>query len=61
MQWDEAYKGKTPWDIDYPQPAFQALIKRGDIKPGRVPDVGCGRGENAIMLTRRDNADKKWL
>ena len=50
MFWDEVYKGTPPWDIDHPQPAFQALIESGDIRPGRALDIGCGRGENAIML-----------
>jgi cyclopropane fatty-acyl-phospholipid synthase-like methyltransferase len=48
--WDEVYKGTPPWDIGHPQPAFQALIQSGEIKPGRALDIGCGRGENAIML-----------
>lgn len=50
MFWDEVYKGKPPWDLDHPQPAFQALIQNGEIKPGRALDMGCGRGENAILL-----------
>jgi ubiquinone/menaquinone biosynthesis C-methylase UbiE len=50
LYWDEAYKGTPPWDVGHLQPAFQALIKGGEIKPGRVLDIGCGRGENAIML-----------
>ena len=50
MYWDEVYKGTPPWDVGHPQPAFQALIKSGEIKPGRALDIGCGRGENAIML-----------
>lgn len=50
MFWDEVYKGTPPWDLDHPQPAFQALVQNGEIKPGRALDIGCGRGENAIML-----------
>jgi len=50
LYWGEAYKGTPPWDIGHPQPVFEALIKGGEIKPGRALDIGCGRGENAIML-----------
>lgn len=50
MFWNDVYKGIPPWDLDRPQPAFQALIQSGEIKPGRALDIGCGRGENAIML-----------
>jgi ubiquinone/menaquinone biosynthesis C-methylase UbiE len=50
LQWDEAYKGTPQWDVGHPQPVFQALINGGEIKPGRALDIGCGRGENAIML-----------
>ena len=50
MLWNEVYKGTPPWDLDYPQPAFQALIQSGEISPGRALDIGCGRGENAVML-----------
>jgi len=48
--WDEAYKGTPPWDVGHPQSAFEGLIKSGDINPDRALDIGCGRGENAIML-----------
>ncbi len=50
MDWNEAYKGTSPWDVGHPQPVFEALIKDGEIKPGRALDIGCGRGDNAIML-----------
>jgi ubiquinone/menaquinone biosynthesis C-methylase UbiE len=50
LDWDEFYKGTPAWDVGRPQPAFEALIKSGEIKPGRALDIGCGRGENAIML-----------
>lgn len=50
MDWDEFYKGTPTWDVGHPQPAFEALVEDGEIKPGRALDIGCGRGENAIML-----------
>ena len=50
MDWNEAYKGTPPWDIGHPQSVFEALIKDGEIKPGKALDIGCGRGDNAIML-----------
>lgn len=50
MDWNEVYKGTPAWDIGHPQPAFEVLVKDGEIKPGRALDIGCGRGDNAIML-----------
>lgn len=50
MFWNEIYRGTPPWDLDHPQPAFQTLIQNGEIRPGRALDIGCGRGENAIIL-----------
>ena len=48
--WDEAYRRgiPPPWDIGRPQPVFVALVEAGEIT-GRVIDVGCGTGENALM------------
>jgi len=48
----EAYKGKPPWDIGRPQPAFEALADAGAIV-GPVLDAGCGTGENALFLAAR--------
>jgi len=48
----EAYRGKPPWDIGRPQPAFEALADAGEIA-GPVLDAGCGTGENALFLATR--------
>jgi ubiquinone/menaquinone biosynthesis C-methylase UbiE len=50
--WDEAYRGTPPWDIGRPQPALEALVKDGEVRSGRALDVGCGTGENAILLAK---------
>jgi SAM-dependent methyltransferase len=52
--WDEAYLREIgpPWEIGRPQPEFVRLAESGDIV-GRVIDVGCGTGENALMLAAR--------
>ena len=39
----------APWDIGRPQPALVQAYEAGWIR-GRVLDVGCGTGENALFL-----------
>ena len=46
---NESYRGSPPWDIGHPQAEFVRLAKQGAIK-GRVLDVGCGTGENAMLF-----------
>ncbi len=48
--WNDAYRATPPWDIGRPQPVFVELAKKGEMEPGRVIDIGCGTGENAILL-----------
>ena len=52
--WHEFYDGVLTqvalWDIDQAQPIYQTLVKSKEIKPGRVLDIGCGRGKNAMMF-----------
>lgn len=50
MGFEWAYRGGEPsWDIGRPQPAIVRLAEEGAIE-GRVLDVGCGTGENALCV-----------
>jgi SAM-dependent methyltransferase len=44
--------GRAPWDTGQPQPAIVKLADAGLIT-GRVLDVGCGTGDNALFLAER--------
>jgi SAM-dependent methyltransferase len=45
---EATYAGTPPWDIGRPQRAFLEVANAGAIR-GRVLDVGCGTGEQALM------------
>ncbi len=49
---DDAYRGAPPWDIGRPQREFVSLAENGEVR-GKVLDVGCGTGENAIFFAKR--------
>ena len=48
---NESYRGTAPWDIGRPQSEFVTLAHNGEIR-GRILDVGCGTGENAIFFAQ---------
>ncbi len=49
-RFDAAYlEGSPPWDIGRAQPELVSLLEAGRIT-GRVIDLGCGSGENAIAF-----------
>ena len=51
--WDEKYSRAEPppWEIDGPQSVVVELAASGQLR-GRVLDVGCGSGENAIVVAQ---------
>ena len=49
MTFNEAYRGTPPWDINRPQAEFVRISREGGIL-GKVLDIGCGTGENAIFF-----------
>jgi SAM-dependent methyltransferase len=50
LPWDASYReGSAPWDIGRPQPAIVRLAAEGTLV-GPVLDVGCGTGENTLLL-----------
>lgn len=48
--WDASYRGqRPPWDVGRPHPCVERLAQEGAFY-GRVLDVGCGTGENALAI-----------
>jgi ubiquinone/menaquinone biosynthesis C-methylase UbiE len=51
-RFDDSYlAGSAPWDIGRAQPEFVHLVEAGRIS-GRVIDLGCGTGDNALHFAR---------
>jgi 2-polyprenyl-3-methyl-5-hydroxy-6-metoxy-1,4-benzoquinol methylase len=46
------YRSISPWNTDRPQAEFKRLADTGEIK-GKVLDIRCGTGENALYLAQR--------
>jgi SAM-dependent methyltransferase len=53
--WEERYAtGDAPWDTGEPDEALMALVASGAVPAaGRVFEVGCGTGTNALWLARQ--------
>lgn len=51
--WEKAYEGSPPWDIGAAQPEIIRLVENNELKKSRVLDIGCGLGENSILLARK--------
>lgn len=49
--WNESYaRGDLPWDTGVPDLHLVGLVERGVLPRGRLLEVGCGTGTNAVWL-----------
>lgn len=55
-RWDAAYReGRRPaWDTGRPSSELVQAVEKGALRPGRLVELGCGTGTNAIYLAGRD-------
>lgn len=52
--WDARYEAADlPWDTGEPEPHLVELVEEGALTPGRVLEIGCGTGTNAIWLAEQ--------
>lgn len=49
-RWEERWRTRSH-DLPHPEPFLVRHV--GDLRPGRVLDVACGAGRNALWLARR--------
>ena len=51
-EWDGDYQHSSPppWDIGHPAEDLRKFVSEGTVRRGRVVDLGCGSGTDAIYL-----------
>ncbi|MFN8553629.1 MAG: class I SAM-dependent methyltransferase [Candidatus Obscuribacterales bacterium] len=51
--WEQRYvESNTPWDSGVPSEHLKDFLSDNGISPGRVLELGCGTGTNAIYLAQ---------
>ena len=54
--WDKFFADRTrsvPFFVEWPDETLAGDFERGAIRPGRVLELGCGNGRNAIYMASR--------
>ncbi len=54
-RWDSAYRGgrKPGWDTGRPASDLVKAVEEGKLRKGRVVELGCGTGTNAVYLAQK--------
>ncbi|MBL7700645.1 MAG: class I SAM-dependent methyltransferase [Ferruginibacter sp.] len=58
----EYFKNNPDWDVadaKWKVDVILELLKKNNVKPKEVIEVGCGAGENLVELLKRDNSIEK--
>ena len=54
IDWDVHYQsGNPPWETGQPSAELARVIAEEKIRPGRVIELGCGSGINAVWLAQQ--------
>ena len=54
VDWEQLYCDEfTPWDVKQPDSHLLEWVAKKTVLPGRVLELGCGTGTNAIWLAKQ--------